>query len=189
MEPKMNYGQPLKWLTLIITWLAVSPLFLYLSYRWKMLRKWLRWVLTFISPLFLILYLIIFVFLTFWLEDSKINPYRDDNYFSNEKRLERITGVKFDIRKVIDFEKGSKGFTGDYSSEITILLKQQPDYQVLDSLVREEKWSKYEDVYCFHRIWGNEIEPPEGENKNEDRFLTVRVVPNSDTLYVTSGAW
>ena len=189
MEPKMNYGQPLKWLTLIVTWLTVSPLFLYLSYRWKMLRKWLRWVLTFVSPLFLILYLIILDLLIFWLGNSKLNPDRDDNYFSNEKRLERITGVKFDIRKVIDFEKESPGFNGDYSSKTTILLKKQPDYQVLDSLVRENKWFKNDDGYYFHIIWGNEIEAPEGENKDEDRFLTVQVLANSDTLYVISGAW
>ena len=185
----MNYQNPHKWFTLIITWLTVSPLFLYLSYRWEMLRKWSRWLLTFISPLFLIFYLIIFVFLSFWWEDSKINPYRDDNYFSNEKRLGRITGVKFNIRKVIDFQKETPGFTGDYSAKTTILLKKLPDYQVLDSLVRENKWSKYEDCYYFHRIWGNEIEAPEGENKNEDRFITVRVAPNSDTLYVDSGVW
>lgn len=151
--------------------------------------KWLRWILTFISPLFLILYLITFVFFAFWLKDSKINPYRDDNYFSNEKRLERITGVKFDVKKVIDFEKETPGFTGDYSSTTTILLEKQPDYQVLDRLVSEKKWSKYEDVYYFHTIWGNEIEPPQGENKNEDRFLTVQVDPNTDTIYVKSGVW
>ena len=186
----INYQQrPFKWFTLIITWVTVSPLFLYLSYRWKMLRKWSRWLLTFVSPLFLIFYLIIFVFLTFWLKDSKINPYRDDNYFSNVKRLERITGVKFEIRKVIEFEKETPSFTGDYSAKTTILLKKQPDYQVLDSLVRENKWSRYEDGYYFHKIWGNEIDAPEGENKDADRFITVRIAPKSDTLYVDSGVW
>ena len=185
----MKYQQPFKWLTLIITWLTVSPLFFYLSYRWKILRKWLRWVLTLISPLFLIFYLVIIVFLVFWLKDSKINPYRDDNYFSNEKRLERITGIKFDINKIIDFQKETQSFTGDYSAKTTILLKKLPDYQLLDSLVRENKWSKYEDGYYFHRIWGNEIEAPEGENKDEDRFITVRVIPNSNILYVDSGVW
>lgn len=81
--------------------------------------------------------MIIFVLLTFWWNDSKINPYRDDNYFSNEKRPERITGVNFKIKKVIEFEKETQSFMDDYSAKTKILLKEQPDCRVLDSLVRK----------------------------------------------------
>lgn len=124
------------------------------------------------------------------LKDTKLDPYRDDNYFSNEKRLERITGVKFNVKKVIDFEKSTyRSLSGGYDAETTILLKKQPDYHVLDSLVRMNEWTRTEEGYSFHRIWGNGLEPPKGEDKDEDRFITVEVVPNSDTLYIQSGVW
>lgn len=180
----------LKWGALILTWLTFSPAFLYLSYRWKMLRKWLRWVLTLISPLFLICYLVLDLFIILYGRLFCLNPYRDDKYFSKEERLEKITGVHFDVKKVISYQPGEKRFdVGIYMDETSILLEKLPDYHQLDSLVHQNKWSKTENEYYFQTRWGGGGSVPDGEDENAYRFLIVRVIPDCDTLYITSGVW
>ena len=178
-----------KWSVLILTWLTLPPVFLYLSYRWKIFRKWLRWVLTFISPLFLSVFLMLAILIFLFGRESGLNPYRDDNYFSKEKRLEKITGVQFDVKEVIDYQRGTRSFTGDYSDETVILLKSLPDYRKLDSLAQKNIWRKTKDGYHFQAMWGNGLSAPEGEDEKEDRFLSVRVVYGCDTLYIESGMW
>ena len=178
--------QIIKSIALILSWVIFSPLFLFLTYRWKMLKKWLRWLLTVVSPFFIILYIVIVGLYIFSID---LTP-RDDKYFSNEKRLEKITGVRFKVKKVVDYRIiGKQNRLGDYMATTKVLLKRRPDYSKLDSLSKIGKWQKTDRGYHFSTIWGNGLDAPEGEDNSCDRFLDIRIIPNCDTLYITSGIW
>ncbi len=179
----------------VLSWLTLSPLFLYLTNRWGMLKKWLRIVLMLISPLFIVIYALVaiglFIVIVVICPDffSIITRTRDDYYFSNPKRIERITDMKFDIDRVISYEPGEKSFLGDYDSTTRVLLNERPDYVLLDSLVKTGKWSRTSNSYYFSAIWGNEIPAPPGEPEGEDRTLTITVPLDSDTIIIGSGKW
>ena len=176
----------IKSIALILSWVIFSPLFLILTYRWEMLRKWLRWLLALVSPFFLILYIVIVGLCMLSIE---LTP-RDDKYFSNEKRLERITGVRFEVKKVVDYRMiGKQNLRGDYTATTKVLLKRRPDYNKLDSLSKIGKWQKTKHGYSFYAIWGNGLDAPEGEDSNRDKTLDITVITNCDTLYITSGTW
>ena len=46
----------IQWLTLLLSWLTLSPLFCYLSRKWQLIGKKVRMLLLLISPLMLIVY-------------------------------------------------------------------------------------------------------------------------------------
>lgn len=184
-----------KLLLSFLSWLTVSPLFLYLTNHWNLMKKWQRIVLMLFSPLFLVIYAIIVIILFIWIELTwpdffpVITGSRDDIYFSNSKRLERITEAKFDIDHIVSYQAGERSFLGDYNDETIIKLENKPNYMQLESLVKEGKWSKTESGYWFHSIWGNGYPAPPGEDDNVDRMLTIIVPLNSDTIVINSGKW
>ena len=181
-----SHKQIIKWIALILSWATISPLFLFLTYRWRMLKKWLRWILTLVSPLCIFIFSMLFLIVVLWIFSR---PPRDDKYYSNEQRLEKITGVRFEIKKVVEYIPGKCTFTGDYSSTTKILLKNIPNYEKLDSLTQKKVWSKTKKGYSFSAMWGNGIAAPEGEDEEDDRCLYIDVVYNCDTLYIESGRW
>ena len=106
-----------QWLTLLLSWLTISPLFVYLASRWKMIGKRVRILLFLISPLLLIIYSL-----------SAIIGYYDYHrkyHFADNEVIERITGVAFPEVDIIDYEKGRPSFTGDYSDELTLEMEHE----------------------------------------------------------------
>lgn len=137
------------------------------------------WAITFmlVSPLFLIIYaslaLMIFVLLYLNTDFGKVG-YGDKRYFTNEDRIERITGMKFDFGEVLEFIPGESSFNGDYSCHIKVALDEAPDYAILDSICASNKhWFVGTDGYHFSIIWGNGEPAPKGEDPNEDRLLDI----------------
>lgn len=195
MSPSMlTREQVMKRIVLIISWTTISPLFLFLTYRWQMIKKWLRWVLTFVSPLFLCIYFILYLCIIYFsititLDDPFETP-RDDKYYGNERRLEKITGVRFKMKKVVEYFPGPRDFMGDYNSITKILLKKLPDYEKIDRLTQKPEWSKTDNGYLYSNIWGPPLGlvAPDGVD-NANRFLNVIVIYNCDTLYINSGMW
>lgn len=90
-----------------------------------------------ISPLFLIAYLFIFA----WGYDAYVN-YQRKYYFTDEDRIERITGIRLPDMDIVEFNKAKSGFIGDYSDRIHVEFEKIPSegvYQTLDSLIKQER--------------------------------------------------
>ena len=79
-----------QWITLILIWLIISPLFVYLAKRWNLIGKKIRIPLLLISPLMLIVYFILFL-----LGLQGYDDYQRKYKFANNETVERITGVSF----------------------------------------------------------------------------------------------
>ena len=76
-----------QWLALLLSWLTISPLFVYLANKWKLIGKKVRILLLLVSPLMLIVYFIIFLLAL----QGYFDYQRKYNYADNEV-IERITG-------------------------------------------------------------------------------------------------
>ncbi len=175
----------LKWIVLLLSWLTLSPLILYLGHRWKMGNKYVRIVAMLISPLFLILYLLLFTF--FYYEDNT-------SYFQNRNRIERITEVKIPKFKVIEYHEGRRGFTGEFEDQFTFEFKSMPPddmFDKIDELIKSGKtsWHKEGDEYVFNHTWGNGLPAPNGEDDNEDRFFTIKISRGKKQGVIRHGMW
>ena len=177
-----------KFLLLFLSWLTLSPLFLYLASNWKLIGKKVRILLFVISPLMLIIYLVVTIVVYMAYDD-----YNRKHRFADNDVIERITGVRFPEVSIIDYQKGGTGFTMDYSDELTLEMEKVPNertYQLLDSLITSgaENWDKENNTYSFETMWGNGIPAPEGENE-EDIFFSLIVEKGSKTMTINYGTW
>ncbi len=176
-----------QWLVSLFCWLTVSPLFCYLAGRWKLMGKKLRVCLMLISPLFLIVYFILYL-----LVSGVYYDYRREHRFADKEVLERITGVTYPDFEVVKYTKGEESFLGDYHDELTIEFKEMPSaafYQSLDSLVATDVWFLHDNVYSFSAIWGNGFPAPQGESEEEDMMFDIHIEKGSKQAVVSYGAW
>lgn len=176
-----------QWLVSLFCWLTVSPLFCYLAGRWKLMGKKLRVCLMLISPLFLIVYFILYL-----LVSGVYYDYRREHRFADKEVLERITGVTYPDFEVVKYMKGEESFLGDYHDELTIEFKEMPSaafYQSLDSLVATDVWFLHDNVYSFSAIWGNGFPAPQGESEEEDMMFDIHIEKGSKQAVISYGAW
>ena len=89
-----------QWITLILIWLIISPLFVYLAKRWNLIGKKIRIPLLLISPLMLIVYFILFL-----LGLQGYDDYQRKYKFANNETVERITGVHFQNLTLLNTKK------------------------------------------------------------------------------------
>ena len=108
----------IQWLTLLLSWLTVSPLFFYLARKWRLVGKKVRVLLLLISPLMLIVYAVAVLFIL-----QGYGDYKRKHHFANDEVIERITGVPFPELNIIDYEKGEAGFLGDYNDMLTLEME------------------------------------------------------------------
>lgn len=177
----------LQWLVSLFCWLTVSPLFCYLAGRWTLMGKKLRVCLMLISPLFLIVYFILYL-----LVSGVYYDYRREHRFADKEVLERITGVAYPDFEVVKYTKGEESFLGDYHDELTIEFKEMPSaafYQSLDSLVTTDVWFLHDNVYSFSAIWGNGFPAPQGESEEEDMMFDIHIEKGSKQAVISYGAW
>ena len=177
----------LQFLTCFLCWLTISPLFYYLAGRWKLMRR--RCFLLLISPLFLYLYLIAAIYGY----DAYIN-YQRKYYFTDEDRLERITGVRFPDMDVVVSRKGNTAFMGDYNDEVVVEFEDSLSdafYLSLDSIIKTERtsWVKNGSTYIFNQTWGNGMPAPKGESEDEDRTFSISFAKGSKRATIYSGMW
>lgn len=171
----------------LLCWLTISPLFYYLAGRWGL--KSGRLLLMLGSPLFLIVYLCIFV----WGYVTYLD-YERKYYFTNENRIERITGVRLPDMDVVEYDQGRTSITGDYTDWLLVEFEEIPSeevYQTLDSLIASQKtgWRKQGVVYKFSVVWGNHFPAPTGENEDEDRFFDISFEERSRQAVIDCGMW
>lgn len=179
----------LKWIVSFLTWLTISPLSYYLTYRWKLIGKKLRVFLLLISPLFLILYAV----LCLWGLDTYSSCQRKHR-FADGETLKRITGVTYPNFKIVGYEKGNTAFMGDYSDKLIIEFEDTLSsqfYQTLDSLIatQETDWSRHDNTYSYSRMWGNGLPAPTGEDDEEDMTFSISLNKGSRQANIEYGAW
>lgn len=177
------------WIISLFSWFTISPLFYYLTWKWKLIGKKLRVTLLLISPIFLMAYIVL---LAFGLDayDSYQRKYR----FTNKDTIERITGVTYPNFKIVEYTKGRTSFLGDYNDQLIIEFKETPStafYQKLDSLIAVEQsdWSKRDNVYSYSKIWGNGLPAPKGEDDEEDMTFSIEFEKGSKKAIIGYGAW
>jgi hypothetical protein len=180
----------LKSIVLAASWLMLSPLFLILDGRWKLLPKWLRIVLFIASPmmLFVIVMVPISCYFQYW------GYWYPRHHFVRPKVIENITGVRLPKYKVVEYEQGERYFNGDYSDSFTLEFKEMPNtdfYDELDKCFRQSDNAKISDstVYRWSKIWGNGIEPPEGELESGDYEFSIRIERGSKTFHIDMIRW
>ena len=178
-----------QWLALLLSWLTISPLFVYLANKWKLIGKKVRILLLLISPLMLIVYFIIFL-----LALQGYFDYQRKYRFADNEVIERITGVTFPEVDIIDYEKGEAGFTGDYNDMLTLEMENdlsESTYHYLDSVISEgnTNWSKHNDEYRYSTMWGNGLPAPKGENEEDDMTFSLSFKAGSKIVTLNYGAW
>ena len=179
----------MKWIALVVSWLTLSPVFYYLAKRWNFYGKKTRLVAMLVSPMFLMIYLCVFLSAVFWQAN-----YSRENYFLDRDRIERITDVRLPKFKVKDYTKGNNSFNGDYNDGFYIEFNSPlPDslFERIDSLIvsGNQYWEKSGYKYTYYRVWGNGIPAPNGESDNDDRFFGLTIVRFSETGYIGHGMW
>jgi hypothetical protein len=179
----------IQWLTLLLSWLTLSPLFCYLSRKWQLIGKKVRMLLLLISPLMLIVYAVAVLFII-----QGYNNYRIKHHFASNEVIERITGVSFPELSIIDYEKGNAGFLGDYNDMLTLEMENdlsESTYHYLDSVISvgNTNWHKRNDEYIYGTVWGNGLPAPEGENEEEDIMFSLSFKAGSKMVTLNYGAW
>ena len=179
----------IQWLTLLLSWLTLSPIFFYLARKWQLIGKKVRMLLLLISPLMLIVYAVAVIFIL-----QGYNDYKRKHYFASNEVIERITGVAFPELSIIDYEKGEAGFTGDYNDMLTLEMENdlsESTYHYLDSVISvgNTNWHKRNDEYIYGTVWGNGLPAPEGENEEEDIMFSLSFKAGSKIINLSHGSW
>ena len=186
----------IKWTTLVLAWLLLSPLFYWLAGKWGMISKKYRIWFTILSPniiilfLLLLLQIILFVAYMIMLYNSRdMVPIYEDT-----ERMERITGVVFPEFKLVEVNKGETNFLGDYEDCFVLEMREElPEatYHYLDSIIEcgDTHWGKDGDRYWYRNIGGNGEPVPEGENPDIDRFIEINLEKGDRTVNLSWGVW
>ncbi len=173
----------IKSMALLLSWLMFSPLMLILDGHWKLLPKWLRIVLFVLSPMMLILIAVAVI----W-GNMNYSDFYARHHFVRPKVVENITGVRLPNYKVVEYERGSRSFNGDYTDEFVLEFERIPDdafYKKLD-----EHFDCFEPgKYSYSAIWGNGIEAPKGVSEKHDGIFRVEIEKGSKTFYIEAGTW
>jgi hypothetical protein len=178
----MNKHIAFKSLALFISWLTLSPLLLILDGRWKLLPKWLRMLLFFLSPLMLIVFAVAIISCYFYYQDY----YYPRHHFVRQRVVENITGVPFPKYKVVDYRQSKSRM--DKSDSFTLEFKEMPSEGFYKEL--EEHFNCFEPgKYSYSAIWGNGIEAPKGESDKDDGTFHVEIEKGSKTFYIEAGTW
>ena len=179
----------IQWLTLLLSWLTISPLFVYLANRWKLISKKVRILLLLISPLILIVYFIIFL-----LALQGYFDYQRKYHYADNEVIQRITGVAFPEVDIIDYEKGESSFLGDYNDKLILEMEEDLDestYHYLDSIINSgnTEWSKRDDEYSYSIMWGNGLPAPKGESEEDDGMFSFSFKRGSKIINLSHGSW
>ena len=169
-----------------LCWLTISPLYYYLSGKWGLKRG--RLFLMLVSPLFLILYFIVLV----WGYITYMN-YQSKYYFTDEDRIERITGVRLPKMNIIEYHQGERSII-DYSDRLVVKFEEdisEQTYHTLDSLIATNKmnWQRKGNAYVFTAMWGNGMPAPKGEDEEEDRTFSITIEKGNNKATIYSGMW
>lgn len=184
----------LKYIALLLSYLTISPLLLILDRKWQLLPKWLRITSFILSPLMLIIMGIALFISIYW---YKLDYY-PRHHFVRPRVIENITGVRLPKYKVIKYDKGVEyeksrlSFLIDYTDEFVLEFKEMPSeefYQQLHDKYDHHKNENGITEYSFYCMWGNGLPAPKGESESDDYTFSIKILKDSKTFYIKSGAW
>ena len=109
-------------------------------------------------------------------------------------RIERITGVRIPKYKIIDDNRGERGFNGDHMDDFTFEFKTMPPDELFDEidkmiLTGNTGWKKEGNRYSFSVVWGNGIPAPKGEKEEDDGIFGITITRGEKTGVIRSGTW
>ena len=185
---KSNLENILKVIVLILSWIIFSPFLLFFAHKWKLIGKGWRIILFILSPFMAIMYFLLTILIVWGCSEY------DRKYgYTNNKTIERITGVEFPKLDIQKYNKGIKSFNGDYSDTFVLEMESElseSTYMILDSLSSgSTHWSFYDGEYRFSVMWGNGAVAPNGENPNEDRTFSLSFKKGNRLVYLSTGMW
>ncbi|MBR1512999.1 MAG: hypothetical protein IJ622_01760 [Bacteroidales bacterium] len=175
----------LKTITLVASWLTLSPLLLILDGRWKLLPKWLRIMFFVLSPMMLM----VLALAAFWCHDYYFEHYLQ-HHFSRRRVIENITGVRLPRYKVVDRGEDWKCFGRfpEHAYDFTLEFRKMPDEDFYENL--DEHFDCFEPgKYSFSTIWGNGLEAPKGESDDDDISFSIDVERGSKTFHIRVMEW
>lgn len=179
----MNKHVVFKSIALILSWLTFSPLLLVLDRRWKLLPKWLRMLLFFLSPLMQIVFVAVLI-ACYLFYCEHFYP----RYFVKPKVIENITGVCLPNYKVVEYERAPWSFNGDYTDGFVLEFESIPDDAFYKKL--EKHFDCFEPgKYSYSAIWGNGLEAPKGESDDDDISFSIAIERGSKTFHVRVAEW
>lgn len=187
----MNYIKCLiHWFVSLFCWLTISPLFYYLAWRWKLVGKKLRIFFLLLSPLFLVLYMILFYQgFIFYIHHQYASRY------ANREAVERITGVNVPDFTIKKHHKGEISFRGEFTDELLIEFEEIPTsecYHALDSLsaLKDSPWSKNGEKYSFSYMWGGGGPlSPDGESDEGTISFSMELEKGKKQAVMSFGEW
>ena len=182
-------AKTIKWITLLLSWLTISPLYIFLARKWQLIGKKVGILLLLVSPLMLIGYFILFL-----LPLQGYDDYRRKYRFASNEAIERITGVAFPKVYLIDYKKDNRGFLGDYKDKLTLELEDElseSTYHYLDSIISvgNTRWFKHDDEYSYSIMWGNGLPAPKGESEEDDGMFSLSLKKGSKIINLSHGSW
>ena len=117
-----------------------------------------------------------------------------DYYASSSTRVERISGVKVPPYKIIEYNKGRRGFNGDYNDLYVIEFELIPSDELFDEIDRKiatgnTGWRRDSNTYSFSVVWGNGLPTPKGESEADDGIFTITLTRGERIGTIEDGAW
>lgn len=117
--------------------------------------------------------------------------------YSNNQRIENITGIPFPEFRIVEYRQSPTSFNGDFSDTLKLEMKEpMKDFAIqrLDSIIRTDTskipdWMIWGDKYRFFKIWGNGKPAPKGENDDEDMHFELLMEKNSRFVTIIFGYW
>ena len=152
----------------ILLWLFLPIHFFFFTKKRGLLNKWIALLLSIISPVSLIFWLILFITILCH------SDYQRKYHYTRRSVLKEIIGVKLPKYKVVKRELGEIGFNRDYQDCFYLEFNEPLDsifIHQLDSLVNNGKGRKYDKTYNFYM---------------QNQYVNVGINPDDNTMVVTA---
>lgn len=153
----------------ILLWLFLPIHFFFFTKKRGLLNKWIALLLSIISPVSLIFWIILFITIILCHSD-----YQRKYHYTRRSVLKEIIGVKLPKYKVVKRELGEIGFNRDYQDCFYLEFNEPLDsifIHQLDSLVNNGKGRKYDKTYNFYM---------------QNQYVNVGINPDDNTMVVTA---
>ena len=133
--------------------------------------------------------------------------------FVKPRVVKNIIGMPLPRYKVVEYDKDSRSFNGDYSDGFTLEFRKVPDddfYNEIDKHFRQyvparrqldsissdaiyifspKAEIKDSILYTLERWWGNGVEVPKGESYSGDIIYTIMIERGSKIFHIRVMEW
>lgn len=176
----MGIKRILKLFGLLLGWLLFPPIFLLLSYRWKLISPWLRISLFFVAPL---TFLVLFIGIVWG------KSYLHQEWRGSRSEISMRTGVLFPHldQAEEDWMYGSRSFNGDFTKVKYYQLDTtdiESFYATLEQMV--DSCSSHQDQF-HNKTWNKDRNGFSFSVVEGDEFLNLKIDKTSGKMEVIFG--